>query len=328
MKAPSQNQKDDGGKSKSFFGTIAGVLAALGGITVLFLSFGYITIAFFLASMKLYGLASFPIQFYREALISLLSNIVEFFYQKDLYTKHLYMVLFTILILLIPVMHSKQIILKSRETTRRININKILSVLFILFLIPVLLVTWKPEWFTFSTGSSIRSTELIFYTICIPVLASLFIYLSINFKENIERFGFAKLYKTTYGILALSFIFLFISIPVGYGSAIYDINLYEVEDIESDSVSSLRDRVKDGFDLLYLMGHTSDREIFTYPTDTPPSLILVDRKLIKSITVRHNNNPAMSMRKLFGVHNMPDQRLLPTKQLSASEQNQWLEGGE
>ena len=73
---------------KSFIGLIAVVVGALGGFTALFVGFGYITIASFLSSLKLYGLVEFPIQFYREAPIGFIRGTLEA-YSNNLAFSHL-----------------------------------------------------------------------------------------------------------------------------------------------------------------------------------------------------------------------------------------------
>lgn len=312
----SQNIENDDKKPKTFISLIGIGAGALGGFTGLVLGFGYITITCFLTSVKLYGLAEFPLQFYREASVRFLSETIGF------YSSHWYMILLVIGILLIPIVH---IVKKRRKenkgSTRYDSLIRYLRILCQIILLLVILLTWSLHKIKINTGSTIKFNALMFFAISIPVLVALFLYLLFNYKY--KEFDYKRPHRTPYGIFFLSFILLFISIPVGYGSSIYDIYLYEVDVPECDEVDVFREPSAEGIDLLYLMGHTSGREIFSYVTDIPPRLILVNKESIKSISVKYKPNPEMSIRKLFS--RLPISELKPkeTKEVTKEEEEEW-----
>ena len=321
MNSP-QNSKKNDKKPKTFISLIAIIVGALGGFAALLLGFGYITITCFLSSVKLYGLAEFPLQFYREASVRLLSETIGFYSKKDLYLSHWYMILLVIVILLIPIVHrTRKKRKKNKGSTRYDSLIRYPRILYQIIVFFVILLTWYLQKIKVNTGSTIKFSELMFFAISIPVLIALFLYLLFNYKY--KESDYKKPFRTPYGVFFLACILLFISIPVGYGSSIYDIYLYEVDIPECDEVNVFREPSAKDFDLLYLMGHTSGREIFSYVTDTPPRLILVNSESIKSITVKYKPNPEMSIRKLFSK--LPESELEPkeAKGLNKEEEDEW-----
>ena len=315
------SHKSGNSKPGTFIGLIAIIAGALGGFTALFLGFGYITITCFLSNVKLYGLAEFPVQFYREASVRLLTETVGFYSKKDFYFNHWYMIPLTVFIILIPIIHRRRKKLKGGKEDVHYNfLIKCFKLICLGFIFIVLFLTIYLEKMKMNTNSTIGSNEIIFFAISLPVLISLFLHLFFNYKD----FDFRKPFKTIYGFFFLSFILIFISIPIGYGTSIYDISLYEIEPPECDGTDVFRKATTEGFDLLFLMGHTRGREIFSYATDIPPRLILVDRNSIKSIEVKYEHKPKMSIRKLFS--GLPRVEIEPSdvKKLQKEEEEEWF----
>ena len=315
MKSSEKNMNNEEKKPKSFISLVAVMAGALGGFAALFVGFGYITITCFLSSVKLYGLAEFPLQFYREASIRFLTDIGGFFIKNAFWHSHWYMIIFVAFVIMIPLIHrikktDDKVEKKpgSRGFYEKLRYSRYLLNVYLVLIILIVALTWYLEKIKVDTGSTIRISELIFFTVSLPGLISLFFYLLVNFAD----FDYKRPFKTPYEIFFLLFILLFIATPVSYGSAIYDIYLYETNKPECDSIEALNRPSTEEFDFLFLMGHTSGREIFSYATDIPPRLILVDKAKIKSITVKYEPNPKMSIRKLFkklaGLENLPIKR--------------------
>jgi hypothetical protein len=127
---------------------------------------------------------------------------------------------------------------------------------------------------------------------------ALFLYLAVDFPS----FNYREPFKNLYGPFVLIFILLFLSIPVGYGSYLYDITVFTVsvpECSSKDTAFSMLDSKR--YRLLYLMGHTSEREIFFDATAPPISVILVDKKLINSIRVDFSRVQTQTLRALYGI---------------------------
>ena len=123
----------------------------------------------------------------------------------------------------------------------------------------------------------------------------MFLYLAVNFQD----FDFKIHLKNLYNFYIIIFIVFFLSIPIGYGSFLYDIAVFtaSVPDCSSEhtafGVASM-----ENFKSLYLMGHTSDREVFFDVTSPPITIILIDKKLINSIRIRYNIDQTNSIRRL------------------------------
>ena len=185
----SQNIGNDDKKPKTFISLIGIGAGALGGFTGLVLGFGYITITCFLTSVKLYGLVEFPLQFYREASIRLLSETIGF------YSSHWYMILLVIGILLIPIVH---IVKKRRKenkgSTRYDSLIRYLRILCQIILLLVILLTWSLHKIKINIGSTIKFNALMFFAISIPVLVALFLYLLFNYKY--KEFDYKRPHRT------------------------------------------------------------------------------------------------------------------------------------
>lgn len=264
--------------SRAFFKLIGVVIGALGGLATLFVAFGYITLQIYLSHMKLYGLASFPLQFFKEATITCLWDTLDF------YTRNVYFIAFPIVIISLPLIFRNFI--KS---------HKLKEVCGILVLIVVSAVTF----FTFALGILKRENvqEILFFAVSLPVLLSLFLYLMLNF----ESLDYKRPLRNYYGIFLILFLLLFLVIPIGYGSHFFDIPVFTASVPDCSSQLSAFEETAQKYKLLYLMGHTSDREIFFDATTPPITIIVVDKKLIKSIKVNYSQSMTNSLRDLFNM---------------------------
>jgi hypothetical protein len=137
--------------------------------------------------------------------------------------------------------------------------------------------------------------KVIFFAVTLPVLFSLFLYLILNF----ESFNYRQPLRSYYGFYLILFILLFIVIPIGYGSYFYDIPVFTASVPECSSpLSAFEDAARE-YKLLYLMGHTKDREIFFDATVPPITIIVIDKELIQTIKVNYSQSMTNSMRDLF-----------------------------
>jgi hypothetical protein len=266
---------------KAFFKVFAGVVGTLGGFAALFIAFGYITVQSFLSNMKLYGLAYFPVQFYKEATVTFLRDVFSFYSGKPHFAP------VAISICLLPFLF---LIMKRFKLT---FLRNILAVFSIVFAATVVFIT-----FTLGILRTASLERTVFNAVSLPALLALFLYLAGDFHS----FDSKEPFKNLYSPFVLIFIFLFLSIPVGYGSYLYDITVFTVSVPECSS----KDTAFNMFDskryrLLYLMGHTSEREIFFDATAPPISVILVDKKLINSIRVDFSKVQTQTLRALYDV---------------------------
>ena len=270
-------KKNDSQDSKSFLKLIGSAIGALGGFAALFVAFGYITLQSFLSNMKLYGLAYFPLQFYKEASVTFLRDIARF------YSDYYLLILSSIFIIILPLLFRRY---KEKIAGGLKKLILGLSILISLFAV----------FCTLSLGIFNNDCkDIIFNALSLPVLLAIFLYLVVYFQD----FNFKIPLKNFYSLFIIIFIVFFLSIPIGYGSFLYDIAVFtaSVPDCSSEhtafGVASMNN-----FKLLYLMGHTSDREVFFDVTSPPITIILVDKKLINSIRVSYNKDQTKSLRRL------------------------------
>jgi hypothetical protein len=163
--------------------------------------------------------------------------------------------------------------------------------------------------------------DLSLFAVSLPTLFTTFIYLAYNFS------GFAlKKFKTKFGILFIFFVLLCVSIPIGYGTSIYDIPLYRVRGIESrESLKVFEMSTTSEFNVFYLMGHTSGREIFFDATTFPASPIIIDRELIKTVKVSDDHNKPMTLRGLMEEAGVVEPHGEVSRSAISEEDRKWQE---
>lgn len=264
--------------SRAFFKLIGAIVGAFGGFAALFVAFGYMTLQSFLSHMKLYGLASFPLQFFKEATVTFLRDTLDFYSNKGLFIFSL------VLIIGLPVIFRKFKIFQ--------RLKRICGIL-CLIVVPIIV------FLTFTLGILKHEyrQEIFFFAVSIPVLVSLFLYLVLHF----DRIDLKKPLKNSYGVFMILFLLLFLVLPIGYGSNFYDIPVFITSVPECTSPLAAFEEAARKYKLLYLMGHTSDREIFFDATTSPITIIVVDKKLIKSIKVNYSQSMTNRLRDLFSM---------------------------
>ncbi|MCJ7747641.1 MAG: hypothetical protein MUP27_07850 [Desulfobacterales bacterium] len=269
--------------SKAFFKVFGTAIGTLGGFAALFIAFGYITLQSFLSNMELYGLAYFPLQFYKEASVTFLRDIFRFYSEKPIF------MLPAVAICLLPFLFRK--------------VEKDMCTSLIRFLaISGLLLAGTVVFFTFALGilRNLSLKQIVFNAISLPVIFALFLFLADNFSKLKLKKPFENLYVS----FLLIFVFLFLSIPVGYGSYLYDVTVFTVSVPECNSENTAFGKSPSKrYRLLYLMGHTSEREVFFDATAPPISVILVDKKLINSIRVEFSKTQTQTLRALYDLPN-------------------------
>ena len=306
MNSSQNNNKET---EKSLISLVLKITGAIGGFAALFLGFGYITLTCYLLSVDLYGVIELPLRYNKEALIRLVNETINFYSNADLYIRHWYMIFVIIVSLSIPFIqklkknqklengNKKKNQRKDNENTKHNSLIRYFVILCQIIVISVILATFFLNKIPFKkSGSTIEFDELVFFTLSVPILIALILYLFFNFK-NIE-FDLTKMHKTTSGVFFILFILLFISIPFGYGSSIYSTIIYAVDIPECDGVEAFRTSSVEGYDILFLLGQKDENEVFSYVTDWPPRLIFVNRNSIKSITVKYGANSTMNLRTL------------------------------
>jgi len=279
MNSSEENNTKD---SKEFFKLIGFVVGALGGFAALFVAFGYITLQSFLSNMKLYGLAYFPLQFYKEASVTFLRDVVEF------YSYNYLLILSSIFIVILPLLFRRY-----KKYIKSDRLKKSICGLSLIFVLFTVFITLALGIFT-----NTILERIVFNTISLPVLFALFIYLAVSF----QNFNFKTPLKNLYSPFLIIFITLFLSIPVGYGSFLFDIAVFtaSVPECNTDDTAFGVASTKE-YKLLYLMGHTSDREIFFDATTSPITIILIDKKLINSIKVNYSKVQTHTIRRLQNI---------------------------
>jgi hypothetical protein len=268
---------------KAFLKVFGTVVGTLGGFAALFIAFGYITLQSFLSNMKLYGLAYFPLQFYKEASVTFLRDVFRFYSEKP------YFALVAISICLLPLLFC---IAKKFKLTL---LKNILAFCAIIFAATVVFTT-----FTLGILRNASLEKTVFNAVSLPALFALFLYLAGDF----HKFEYKEPFRNLYGPLLLIFVFLFLSIPVGYGSYLYDVTVFTVSVPECNSENTAFGKSPSkSYRLLYLMGHTSEREIFFDATTPSITVILVDKKLINSIRVEFSKTQIQTLRALYDIPN-------------------------
>jgi hypothetical protein len=284
---PTGKPREPARDERTFFKLVATVVSALGGFTGLLIVTGYIIVLSFTSSIHVYGLADFPVEFYKEALISFLKDFIDF------YSLRPYLTAAALLIVFAPLLS-----LRKQAAVSTGPFRKALPILAVIFIFIVIVLTMKLgaiKGVKIGGLSAKHIKDIILFSISIPTLISLILYLA--FQSG--NFSVGKLTKTSYGLIVFFALSLLAVVPVGYGSALYDIALYRVRHVECKAELKNFDVSQAGsLRVYYLMGHTSGRDIFFDATTLPASLILVERSLIQTIKIGEDSHP-MTLRNLL-----------------------------
>ena len=267
---------------REFFSLFVKIISTLAGLAALFVLLGYMIILSFVSRMKLYGLTSFPQEFYKEATVKFISDMLESYGQHP----------YCSLIMAILIGAAVWVSLRFENTFSGLfkTVTRfVIAVCILLVTLLSLKLDSLPERFCSISGTK----KVILFMISMPVLAGIFAYIALRFKD------FIKSTYRFYYLMILLFLILFVSIPVGYGDNIFDMDIFPVTGFDySDTarIESLK-ALKDDIDtqgegtLFFLMGHTTDREIFfdNQALSPPARMVLIERSLIKFLKISRKN---------------------------------------
>jgi len=277
---------------KAFVKLLGAVVAAVGGITALLMLLGYIIVQSYIASMQLYGLADFPVQFYKEATISFLGDIMRFYAMKP------YVLAVSISIIALPLLYcvgptKKQLTHPVFKKGKGIFAA---AAVFVVIVLALKLGAFQEGLWGMSGRSAENLREAILYTVALPSLLACLLYLIFAYRG----FELSILTKSVYGVVLLFFVLLLASIPIGYGSAMFDVSVYRVRSVALETpLEAFKTSPGGEFRVYYMMGHTSDRELFFDATTMPASPVLVAKNLIQAIEISGNTSQPMYLRSLF-----------------------------
>lgn len=267
---------------KEFFTIVVKIVGILAGFAALFVLLGYTIILTFINKMQLYGLTSFPQEFYKEATLKFVGDTFE------CYGRHPYMSGVIMIVILVIIF----VFIKIGKTATNID-NRISGFIASLCILTITLITLRLEFIPEKIGLLSEAKKIFLFMVSVPILIGIFLYLAFRFSL------FVKAPYRFYYLTVIFFLGLFISIPVGYGDNIFDIEIYPVvgfdytDGTNIESVKTLKNDIdtQGKGTLFFLMGHTMDREIFfDNQSLTPPAkMILVERSLIKFLKISRDN---------------------------------------
>jgi hypothetical protein len=294
---------------KAFVKFVGGLLGALGGSAALFVAFGYITLQSFLSHMRLYGLADFPLRFYKEASVNLLRDLAIF------YLNHPASALIPLGILVAVLLVKGKLEKRAEKPSEQekpkqqkkqsIPWSRIAGITGLIMISAVIILP-----FAAANRGRLDLEGIIFNVISLPILIILFFFLAVDFS----KLDPVKPLKNFYFWYVMSFIILLMSIPVIYGFYLFDIPVFTASvpycNTEKthfgvpqgqgiDQKTDIDNLQTGGYKLLYLMGHTAEREIFFDATKLPTTIILVDKKLINSIKINFSKIQIQTLRILL-----------------------------
>ena len=137
---------------------------------------------------------------------------------------------------------------------------------------------------------------------------------------------YQKPLKNKYGVLLASFLVLLATIPIAYGSSIYDLEIYSIDLPECENEVSVFGTSNNGtYKVLYLLGHTMRRDIFFDATTMPASTIIIDNDLIKTIKINFKSrerNTVRWLRSEADVHEIKVKKV-EIEAVSDKEREKW-----
>lgn len=273
----------------SFLRLVASALAGVGGVAALLMVVGFVIVKSFLGRVRLYGLVEFPVQFYKEAVISYVGDIITS------YSMYPYLIPLPLLIVLLPFAPIPK---KTDGAIMRLFWNNCQFLAAVFISVVVIIALQMQEIMSHLDGGTAlaRGVEVLFYFVIVPLPVALFCYLPRIYKAIVAQ---GRL-DTKQGIFIFYFLLLIVMIPIAYGTSFFDISLYQVTDVKLDnSYGASSITPKSGSRPLYLMGHTSGRDIFFDATNMPVRRILIEKELVKEISLYEDTGKQMTLKSLF-----------------------------
>ncbi|MCX5847312.1 MAG: hypothetical protein NTW12_13300 [Deltaproteobacteria bacterium] len=274
-----------------FFSIVVKIISVLVGFASLFILFGYTIILSFIDKVKLYGITTFPQEFYKEAAIKFFVNMLE------IYGEHLWF--FTGMIILFILSVAVTCFYTDKINQKFKNVSSFFGALFIM---AVIMLTLNLDKFPDKLIGMEDPDHMFLFMFSLPACFGILFYLALNFRSFMVRsYGY-------YYLMVLMFVGLFLSIPIAYGKSIFDVEVFSIKGIdyaESTKIESLIN-LKKQIDseqpttLFFLMGHTTDKEIFfdCEGAKPPAKMIIMERSLIKFIKVLKTDT--RSLREILG----------------------------
>jgi hypothetical protein len=285
-----------------FFSIAVKIISVIVGFASLFILFGYTIILSFIDKVKLYGITTFPQEFYKEAAIKFFVNILE------IYGEHLWFFMGMIILFILSVAVTCFYTDKINQKIKSVN-----SVVVVLFIMAVIMVTLKLDKFP-DTLIGLKDPDRMFlFMVALPACFVILFYLALNFRAFMARsYGY-------YYLMVLMFVGLFLSIPIAYGKSIFDVEVFPIKEIDYaestkiESLINLKKQIDSGpTTLFFLMGHTTDKEILfdCEGAIRPAKMIIMERSLIKFMKVLKTDT--MNLREILDEsHDPRDPKFTP-----------------
>jgi hypothetical protein len=261
-----------------FFSIAVKIISVLIGFASLFVLFGYTIIFSFIDKVKLYGITTFPQEFYKEAAIKFFVNMLE------TYGEHLCfftgMIILFILSVAVTCFYTDKINQKFKNGS---------SIFCVLIIMTVIMLTLNLNKFPDKLIGLEDTDHMFLFMVSLPVCFGILFYLALHFHSFMaSSYGY-------YYLMVLMFLGLFLSIPIAYGKTIFDVEVFSIKEIDYaettkiDSLINLKKKIysEEPTTLFFLMGHTTDKEIFfdCEGAKTPAQMIIMERSLIKFMKV-------------------------------------------
>jgi hypothetical protein len=285
---PDSPQPGDGGGNqpspdfvtlKEFFSVFVKIITTLAGFGALYLLFGYTIILSFISTVRLYGLTSFTSDFYKEATINFLSNMLE------TYADHLKFTFFIIFLLSGLYLAFK----KYDEKLKRFYTA--FEIILLVVTLGIILGTLRLGYLYDDFYTLHHARELFLFGISIPFLLLLMYFLAVNFKKF-----YGEPY-TYYYVISLLTGVLYLGIPISYGDNIFDLVLYPVVGVElnsdkSEAITKLNASIncQGSIPLFYFMGYSTDKLILfdNQTLSTPAKMIILNKDTVKYINISNS----------------------------------------
>jgi len=247
-----------------------------GGLSLFFVVVGYIIVLSYIQAINIYGLASFPREFFMEADFQLFKDLWRFFAYHS----------YKGFVIAVPIVLSSQLLGIFGE--KYDPLKWLLLFLLIVALVPVIYFSnWQTE-----------TKEYILYSVCLPLIFSLFLYLVWNFEQSAET---KKIKRGRYMLFFVFFFIIFSLLTVAnYGTYFFNIDVHMIDDFDykpqyaSDSLNKIRKDVKtkskkSGMVRYYLLGHTSGKEIFFIVPGYIKKVIMLNKDALTYLKVTSQN---------------------------------------
>ena len=246
---------------------LGAIVGSLSGLAIIFVVAGYIIVLSFVQHEGLYGVTSFPREFFIEADLKFLRDLWSFlgaqWYRALIFLASLFVFL-TI----------------SVYSVKRLYVR--------IFFFAIVLIYFFMYPFNFTSESEVGDIKTHIFMITIPFVISLASYLYLTLRRRtVFKAGGRAIYTSVTAILLL----MIISIPMNYGWFLYDLDVYRIHSIEFDKkyddtkLGEMSKNIADRTGKYFFMGHTSGKEAFLIGEEYKNKVIMIDSKIVKFLQV-------------------------------------------